>query len=219
MKGPNQDRRIRILQQGVRRASIQENRNASSKAYSKRIGPSLHARIMDGSGSVMTMNMRDSAVIVVSLALVGQGFARGPEVMVGKSLPAFSVKDVNGKTWNNATLKGKTVVLDFWATWCGPCKAASATMQKLATKYASKGLVVLALNGYDAAPKVKQYVTEHKYSFPFLVDAKPFQDKLSIATVPAIFVVGKSGKIETVVSVWNDSSPASFERAVVSGLK
>lgn len=157
---------------------------------------------------------------IVSLAVFGAiAAAQGPQKLVGKPLPAFSLKDTTGKTWTTKDFKGKVVVLDFWATWCGPCKAASKTMQALATKYASKGLVVVAANGFDSASVVAKYRAEHKYTFPFAVDAKAVQDKLGVANLPAIFVIDKSGKVTGVTTAWGDSTPATFEKSVVAALK
>lgn len=174
---------------------------------------------MNGSGSVNMKMKRESLCILMAFALSGAAVAVGPESLVGKALPTFSFKDVNGKAWSSADLKGNVVVIDCWATWCGPCKAASATMQTMATKYAKRGLVVVAMNGYDAAPVVKKYAAEHKYSFPFVANTKGYQDKLGIENLPAIFVVSRDGKVLSVSTLWNEKSPAAFEKVLVSALK
>ena len=163
--------------------------------------------------------MRSISALIIVATSVSIASASGPEASVGKPLPSFSVKDIAGKTWSNKDLKGKTVILDFWATWCGPCKAASPVMQSLAKKYASKGLVVVAANGFDSPAKVKEYVSEHKYSMPFAVGAQDLQKKLGVTNLPAIFIIDKSGKVSSVTTSWTAGDDAKFEKKLTSVLK
>ena len=163
--------------------------------------------------------MSTRTIVVLGLSLFAVTSFAGPKDMVGKPLPTFSLKDVTGARWNNASIKGKPAIIDCWATWCGPCKAASATMQALSKKYASKGLVILAINGYDSAKQIAEYSKSHSYSFPFLVDAKAFQGRLDVVNLPSIFVVDRKGKITGVVTEWNASSPVAFEKLVLAAMK
>src|SRR5215471_13936198 len=70
---------------------------------------------------------------------------------IGSPLPEFTVKDLKGHEISSADLKGKVVVLDFWATWCGPCKQEMPGYQKLVDRYGAQGLVVIGLKS-DAMP-------------------------------------------------------------------
>ncbi len=164
--------------------------------------------------------MSRSFLSVGALLLVGGACAyTGPRDMIGKSLPHFTLKDVDGKVWSNEALKGKAVVLDCWATWCGPCKAASATMDALTKKYGKRGLVVIALNKYDSPAKIAEYANAHHYAFPFAVDGATLHSRLGVVNLPTIFVLGRSGKIQSVMTEWNKTSPAQFEKLVLAALK
>ena len=105
---------------------------------------------------------------LVSLALVGlvgcQHPTSTPEATkhvaageIGSSLPDFSVLDLQGHTLSSADLRGKVVVVDFWATWCQPCKKEMPGYQKLADQYVSRGLVVIGFK-FDTMPDMEDPV-------------------------------------------------------------
>src|SRR5215469_2955799 len=91
--------------------------------------------------------------VVVGLAACAQNSAssansRANDVAVGEigsRLPEFTVKDLQGHTISSDDLKGKVIIIDFWATWCGPCKQEMPGYQKLLDRYKSQGLVIIGL--------------------------------------------------------------------------
>jgi len=84
----------------------------------------------------------------------------------------FSLRDLDGNTVELDDYKGKVIFLDFWATWCGPCKDAMPHWQKMYTDLKSKGLVVLAVSTDDARskPRVKPFIRSSGYTYPVLFD-------------------------------------------------
>ena len=93
--------------------------------------------------------------------------------------PDFSLKNMYGETVTLSQLKNKVVVIDFWATWCVPCKASFPTMQQLVTKYKDdKDVVFLFIDTWEGAEPqknqetVKKYIADNKYSFEVLFDVK-----------------------------------------------
>lgn len=154
------------------------------------------------------------AILTFSAFSQGGGSLSG---LVGKSAPPFKMKDVKGKTHTNKSLKGKVVLLDFWATWCGPCKAASPTMQALHKKYASKGLVVVGANAFDGTDglaKSKAYSKEHGYSFTFTYGNDKFAQSLGIRGIPAFVFIGKDGKIAETQVGFGEELAGKFETTV-----
>ncbi len=141
----------------------------------------------------------------------------GPHLK-GKAMPAFSMTDTSGKVHTNASLKGKVVLLDFWATWCGPCKAASPTMQKLHEKYAKQGLVVVGANVFEQGPGAKtaaaNYAKEHKYSYTFTKGNDALAQKLGINGIPAFIFIGKDGKVAEVQTGFDEALATQFEATV-----
>src|ERR1700687_2602643 len=83
--------------------------------------------------------------------------------------PEFTLKDLSGKTWTFADLRGKVVLGNFWATWCPPCRKEMPDLETLYGRFRSQGLVVLGISDEEAA-KVEPFIRERKVSFPVLLD-------------------------------------------------
>ena len=152
------------------------------------------------------------ALALVSAFVVSP--AQDPEAMRGKALPAFTMKDLNGKTVSNASLKGKVVLFDFWATWCGPCKMASPLMQSLHKKYASKGLVVLGANVSDAKGAAAKYKKEHNFDYLFTTGGEGLLKKAGFTGIPGFIFVDKKGVVRKVQSGFGPQLEADFENAI-----
>lgn len=155
---------------------------------------------------------------VALVTLVGASFAfgQGSDVskLKGKQIPAFFMTTFDGKKLTSASLKGKPVVLDFWATWCGPCKAASPTMQAFHDKYASKGLMVIGVNmGEDKSTmkKAANYAKEHKYTYCFTKENDAYAGKLGIQGIPCFIFIDKSGKVVAVETGFGPEAVPIFE--------
>ncbi|MBF4518774.1 TlpA family protein disulfide reductase [Flavobacterium sp. ANB] len=116
----------------------------------------------------------------------------------------FSLKNLEGKQVNLSDYKGKVVVLDFWATWCGPCKASFPKMQELVTKYKGKNVEFLFVNTFekgkeeDTFKKVNTYISDKKYSFNVIFDYKTdVATNYKIESIPTKILIDKNGKILT----------------------
>jgi thiol-disulfide isomerase/thioredoxin len=94
-------------------------------------------------------------------------------------MPEFKLSDQSGKTWTLASLKGKTTLINVWATWCGPCREELPHLQQLYEQIKSRGDVqVITLNVDENQSLVEPYLKENKYTFPSLF-AKSFVDGFS----------------------------------------
>lgn len=161
---------------------------------------------------------------LLPLVLVYGAFAYGQsdsvENLAGKKMPSFSMTTFAGKKITNASLKGRPYILDFWATWCGPCKAASPTMQALHKKYAGKGLVVIGANTGESSGSMalaKKYPSEHGYTYTFTSKNDELGAKLGIGGIPCFIFVDKAGKVKAVKIGFNgEASPKEFEKLVQS---
>jgi cytochrome c biogenesis protein CcmG, thiol:disulfide interchange protein DsbE len=152
----------------------------------------------------------------LSLALVAGSVAamaqQDPSALEGKPLPKFTMKGLDGKVINNASIKGKAVILDFWATWCGPCVKASPLMQELHTKYAKKGLMVIGANVNDQSGAAGKYQKEHKYGYKFTTGGEGLLRTFGFNGIPAFVFVNKKGIIEKVQIGYGPSAAPAFDK-------
>jgi thiol-disulfide isomerase/thioredoxin len=110
----------------------------------------------------------------------------------------FSLQDLDGKTVNLADYKGKVILLDFWATWCGPCKYEIPGFVELQEQYGKQGLQVIGVSVDDTADKLPPFVKEFKMNYPVLVGLG--HDDLQEAYgpiwgIPVNVLISRNGKI------------------------
>ena len=107
----------------------------------------------------------------------------------------FTLKDLSGKTWTFSELRGKVVLVNFWATWCPPCRKEMPDLQTLYERFQSKGFVVLGISDEEAA-KVDPFIRERKVSFPVLLDpGRKVNEMFVVEGIPKTFVYDREGKL------------------------
>jgi peroxiredoxin len=107
----------------------------------------------------------------------------------------FSLADLEGKTWSLENLRGKIVLVNFWATWCPPCRKEMPDLQALYDEYKDKGLIVLAISDEDSA-KVRQFIADKKYTYPILLDpGRKANEAFVVEGIPKSFVYDRTGKL------------------------
>ena len=112
----------------------------------------------------------------------------------------FVLKDAGGKDFNLASLKGKVIILDFWGTWCPPCKVEIPWFVEFQSKYGSKGLVVIGVSVDDPPVKLKPFIDQYKMNYPVLIgdgrdDIKGRKAYDATSVFPKTFVIGRDGRI------------------------
>lgn len=110
----------------------------------------------------------------------------------------FTVKDINGNDVALNTHKGKVVLLDFWATWCPPCRKEIPGFVELYNTYKSKGLVILGVSMDDTPSDVKKFARNLKMNYPILMGHEREDLQKAFAPMPGFptsFVIGRDGKI------------------------
>jgi peroxiredoxin len=107
----------------------------------------------------------------------------------------FTLSDLQGKAWHLQDLRGKVVLVNFWATWCPPCRKEMPDLDALYNKFKDQDFVVLAISDEETA-KVSPYLAEHKVSYPVLLDpGRKVNDLFIVEGIPKSFVYDRSGKM------------------------
>ena len=111
--------------------------------------------------------------------------------------PAWALVNLEGKPISSESLKGKVVIVDFWATWCGPCRASIPHLMELQTAYKSKGFEVVGVSLDQQGPAVVQsFVTQHEIPYTIAMgNAKIVNDFGGIRGIPTAFIISQDGKI------------------------
>ena len=138
--------------------------------------------------------------------------------LVGTAAPDFTLVDASGHSVNLHDLRGKVVVVDFFATWCGPCRAEMPLLQQMQKDLAARGVTVLGLDVGEDAETVAAFAKEQAYTFPLLLGAEPdVSATYFVEAYPTTFVVDRRGRI-----AYRDlggESPDKLRAAVGAALK
>jgi thiol-disulfide isomerase/thioredoxin len=110
----------------------------------------------------------------------------------------FTLKDLGGKDVKLSSYKGQVILLNFWATWCGPCKIEIPWFNEFQQKYKDKGFVVLGISADDTVEQLKPFVAEYKMSYPVLVGKgrEDVQEALGpVWGLPTTLIISRDGKV------------------------
>ncbi|HWE04166.1 MAG TPA: TlpA disulfide reductase family protein [Tepidisphaeraceae bacterium] len=180
------------------------------------------------------MNHRSSfiaraAIVVAALVFaagLGMHYARAessPEDLKGKSAPDFSLQTLNDKNVKLSELKGNVVVVDFWATWCPPCRLSLPHIQRLSQDkdLHKQGLRILAVNAREGKDKIEPFMDKNKYTFDVPMDSSgSAMQAYGVEGIPTTVVVGRDGSVKAVFVGFNPKEGGKgVDEAVESALK
>ncbi len=158
--------------------------------------------------------------ITALLLLLSCGLLRASPVPP-VAAPAWSLSGVDGKAVGSDQFKGKVVVVDFWATWCGPCRSEIPGYIALQSKYRDSGLVIVGMATNDDAASVKAFVAEHHVNYTIVMGedavAQAFGGAEGIQAIPTTFIINREGKI--VDRKMGAMPEAEFEKLLLRVLK
>ena len=140
--------------------------------------------------------------------------APGQEDLTGQAAADFTLSDLDGHAHKLSAERGKVVMLDFWATWCGPCRLQMPAVDRLYKEFKDKGLVVFAVNQGEPAERARAYLEKQSYTPTALLDSKgEVGRQYQVRGIPTLVIVGRDG---TIVAHWVGVHPESTLR---EGLK
>src|SRR5438445_9426530 len=165
-------------------------------------------------------------IVLATVTLLGLVGMAGRPPLVGSPAPEIALKDLQGQEVRLSDLRGKVVLLNFWATWCKPCKEEMPAMQAAYDKLRDEGLVVLAVNELEDVQRVAEHVRSHGHTFPVVMDHdNRIANRYGVVGLPASFLIDRQGivrehvfgsllteeRISELVRRY-DTSPASVRR-------
>jgi thiol-disulfide isomerase/thioredoxin len=147
---------------------------------------------------------------------------------VGATAPDFTTQDLAGKDVRLSDFKGKVVILDFWATWCGPCMAAMPHTQKVAAQYKDQGVVVLGSCTSDTRGAFERWVRANQAKYPDIIwshdKAERGEKNISrtlygVGGIPAQFIIDREGKIVDIVGGYMEGEVILDAALAKAGIK
>ncbi|HVT87497.1 MAG TPA: redoxin domain-containing protein [Tepidisphaeraceae bacterium] len=141
--------------------------------------------------------------------------------MAGKQAPTFTLNDLQDKAVSLGDLKGKVIVLDFWATWCVPCLVSLPRIDALHKEMASKGVQVFAVNVQEQKAQVQKFVETNSLSMPVLLDpdGKASAQYMAVERKPITYVIGKDGAVFKAFPGYGPDTEKLLHEAVEEALK
>jgi len=158
-------------------------------------------------------------VLALSCGAADNGDTRSLE---GKAAPDFTLTTLQGETVKLSAMKGNVVVIDFWATWCPPCRESLPHLQALSANkdLAAKGLRVWAVNLRENKEKVEQFMKDNNYTFSVPMDQNgQVAGTYLVQGIPTTVIVGKDGNIKNVFVGFGAGSEKRMDEAIEAALK
>jgi cytochrome c biogenesis protein CcmG/thiol:disulfide interchange protein DsbE len=145
--------------------------------------------------------------------------AASADIKVGDPLPDLTSYQLEGKLPELA--KDKVILLDFWASWCGPCAESFPIMEELNKKYGSQGLVIIAVNEDEKKGNMDNFLKKHNVTFSVVRDARQkLVEKAGIPTMPSSILIDRHGRVVFAHSGFHGSeTKKQYEREIESLLK
>ena len=138
---------------------------------------------------------RTLGLIAFALATLAPPLATGA-VAPQASAPDFTLRTLNGPNLRLAEQRGRVVMVNFWATWCGPCRQEMPQLDRLYQKYKSSGFVLLGVNVDEDARKATDVAAKLGVTFPVLLDTDKAVSKLyDLSTMPSTVIIDRDGKV------------------------
>ncbi|HUV55809.1 MAG TPA: redoxin domain-containing protein [Dehalococcoidales bacterium] len=137
------------------------------------------------------------AILTLGLLITGCGSPGPSEARIGGVAPNFTLDTPDGQNVSLKDFKGKSVLINFWASWCGPCAIEMPHLQEVYEEWSGKGFVLLAINAGESYSKVGEFVQRYSLSFPVLLDTeKVVTRRYNVIAYPTTFFIDKDGVIQ-----------------------
>lgn len=166
-------------------------------------------------GAVTTTMRRFLSVLCV-VGLVGALPLRADALEAGAKAPEIAAKDLEGRPVGRAQLAGKVVLVDFWATWCAPCKIELPVLNGLQQKYGARGLVIVAVSVDKEASNAREFAKKLGLRMPVVHDAKhTLAERYEPPKMPSSYLIDRKGKVHKVYAGFHKGDEVGLEKEIV----
>jgi thiol-disulfide isomerase/thioredoxin len=188
------------------------NRGAAVVVFALLVACTMCAAGAAAAGPLLGDSARDAFASAMQAPLPS-GPAAGRGAVVGEPAPDFTLETADGKRIRLSELRGKAVLLNFWASWCGPCKAEMPDLQAIAQKYEPEGLVVLAVNVGESKGTAVDFLRENKLTLTAPLDeSSKVSNDYRVRGLPTTYFIQRDGVIREMFGGALNTS--AFERRV-----
>lgn len=154
-------------------------------------------------------------LLAIGLLCTSASAAAGElKAWAGGRTPPITLRDLDGKSHDLATYRGQVVLVNFWATWCEPCREEMPSIQRLKKKLDGKPFVVLAVNLDEPESRIRNFLSKMPLDFPILIDQETKTTKRwKVRALPASFIIGRDGRIRYSLTgelAWDHDSVVSL---------
>ena len=140
-------------------------------------------------------------ILLFFTLFVREGICLDTALQRGKLAPAFELPEINGNKISLSDYKGKVILINFWATYCGPCKAEMPSLNNLFVAFKNNGFIVLAISVDPAEKPVQSFLKDKKITFPVLMDKdqEVYFDQYGVLGLPTSFLIDRDGIVREVI--------------------
>lgn len=166
----------------------------------------------------MLIPFKKYALKVIPLAVAGLLFTTQPASAIlqkGEAAPPIKLTTTSGQPITLNNYKGYVLVMDFFATWCIPCKESIPHMNSLRAKYGKQGLQVLGVSVDEGSDReVKNFIAERKISYPVAIAGEEMQTDYGLRSIPTVYVINKKGVVAEKFQGFSDQTARAMEETI-----
>ncbi len=162
--------------------------------------------------------MKRTLLVLTLLITLVYSCERGNRAAVeGKPAPEFTLQDISGDRISLSDFRGKVVLVEFWATWCPPCRLSVPELQHLQKEFSGKDLVILGIsmdNGDDVRERLKEFINEYNVSYRVLIDDGEVSRRYGIVSIPTIFLLDRELRVAKKVMGYYEGLEDSLKKEI-----
>ncbi len=167
-----------------------------------------------------SLSIRRAARVVAGAALIALSSGAVPAAAPAAMAPDFTLRAMKGSNLRLQEQRGNVVMVNFWATWCGPCRQEMPKLNQLYEKYRSAGFVMLGVNVDDDVRNAAEVAAKLNVNFPVLLDTQKQVSRLyDVSTMPSTVLIDRDGRVRWIHRGYRDGAEQTYDQKIRDLLK